>query len=407
MVEHKTVFISYRRTNIYIARAVYQDLRANGFDVFLDYQSIDSGDFTRVILNQIAARAHFVLLLTPSALERCVNSDDMLRMEIEHAVDLKRNFVPLIFEGFDFKFVEPYLASEKLKRLSKYNGLRVHDDYFEEAMTRLRTRFLNLPLEGVLHPIPQADQIVIQESIAKAEAAPEPKPEQIRAEECFERGFTKSQQGDYKAAIQDYTETIRLNRQFTEAYYWRGDACLNLGEDDIAVQNYQKAIDLAPNDRRVNIYQSMIYRIQEQHDKALSEAEKGIALNPEYYEAYAIRGGTYAKMGKLDAALADLTESIRLNPQYAVAYSNRGKIHQKLGNHDAALADYDEAIRLRPRWSITHNNRGWVKYKKGDTQGAIADFESALQIDPNNESAKKNLNKVLREQKGFWRRIFG
>src|SRR5215813_526683 len=106
MTEHKTVFISYRRTNIYIARAVYQDLRANGYDVFLAFQSIDSGDFSQVILNQIAARAHFVLILTPSALERCVNSDDMLRLEIEHAIDLKRNFVPLIFEGFDYKLVD-------------------------------------------------------------------------------------------------------------------------------------------------------------------------------------------------------------------------------------------------------------------------------------------------------------
>src|SRR5690348_17108006 len=126
MTEHKTVFISYRRTNIYIARAVYQDLRANDFDVFLDFQSIDSGDFSQVILHQIAARAHFVLILTPSALERCANAYDMVRLEIEHAIDLKRNIVPLIFEGFDYKLAEPYLASPQLKTLPQYNGLRVY-----------------------------------------------------------------------------------------------------------------------------------------------------------------------------------------------------------------------------------------------------------------------------------------
>ena len=41
----KTVFISYRRTNFYTALAVYQDLTAYGYDVFFDYQSIDSGNF--------------------------------------------------------------------------------------------------------------------------------------------------------------------------------------------------------------------------------------------------------------------------------------------------------------------------------------------------------------------------
>ena len=46
----KTVFISYRRTNFYIALAVYQDLTSHGYDVFFDYQNIDSGDFEKVIL---------------------------------------------------------------------------------------------------------------------------------------------------------------------------------------------------------------------------------------------------------------------------------------------------------------------------------------------------------------------
>ena len=67
MQVQKTVFISYRRTNIYMARAVYANLRANGYDAFLDYQSLESGDFSQSLLNQIAARAHFVVILTPSA----------------------------------------------------------------------------------------------------------------------------------------------------------------------------------------------------------------------------------------------------------------------------------------------------------------------------------------------------
>lgn len=66
----KTVFISYRRTNFYTALAVYQDLTAHGYDVFFDYQSIDSGNFEQIIFENIRHRAHFVVILSPSALER-------------------------------------------------------------------------------------------------------------------------------------------------------------------------------------------------------------------------------------------------------------------------------------------------------------------------------------------------
>ena len=41
----KTVFISYRRTNYWTALAVYQYLTHNGFDVFLDYTGLASGDW--------------------------------------------------------------------------------------------------------------------------------------------------------------------------------------------------------------------------------------------------------------------------------------------------------------------------------------------------------------------------
>src|SRR5947199_10514598 len=98
----KTVFISYRRTNVPWALAIFQNLTHHGYDVFFDFNGIASGDFEQVIIENIKARAHFLVLLTPSALERCGDSGDWLRREIETAFETRRNIVPLMLEGFDF-----------------------------------------------------------------------------------------------------------------------------------------------------------------------------------------------------------------------------------------------------------------------------------------------------------------
>jgi len=64
----KTVFISYRRsTGAVWALAISQNLTQSGYDVFFDYQGIASGDFEQIILENIKARAHFLVLMTPSA----------------------------------------------------------------------------------------------------------------------------------------------------------------------------------------------------------------------------------------------------------------------------------------------------------------------------------------------------
>lgn len=168
----KTVFISYRRTDVYTALAVYQDLKNQGYDIFFDYRSISSGAFEQIIISNIKARAHFLLILTPTALDRCNEPGDWLRREIETAIDEKRNIIPLLFKGFQFGI--PSLSEKltgKLQGLSGYNGLNVHEDYFDEAMYRLRTQYLNSPLNTVLHPVSTLVQNAVKEEQVAADEA--------------------------------------------------------------------------------------------------------------------------------------------------------------------------------------------------------------------------------------------
>src|SRR5271169_6777834 len=85
----KTVFLSYRRTNIPWALAIFHSLTHHGNDIFFDYNGVASGDFEKVILGNITSRAHFLVLLTPSALERCGDPGDWLRREIETALETR------------------------------------------------------------------------------------------------------------------------------------------------------------------------------------------------------------------------------------------------------------------------------------------------------------------------------
>ncbi|HLO16956.1 MAG TPA: SUMF1/EgtB/PvdO family nonheme iron enzyme [Anaerolineales bacterium] len=168
----KTVFISYRRTDVYTALAVYENLKNQSYDVFFDYRSISSGDFEQIIISNIRARAHFLLILTPTALDRCSEPGDWLRREIEIAIDEKRNIVPLFFK--EFRFGDPSVTEKltgKLKNLSRYNGLNIHEDYFDEAMHRLRTQYLSIPLDTVLHPVSTEVQKVVREEQVAADKA--------------------------------------------------------------------------------------------------------------------------------------------------------------------------------------------------------------------------------------------
>jgi formylglycine-generating enzyme required for sulfatase activity len=169
----KTVFISYRHTDVYIALAVYKFLTSQGYDVFFDYTNIPGGDFEQVILANIKNRAHFILILTPTALDRCSKPEDWLRREIETAIEEKRNIVPLFFK--DFSYETPSVSKKltgTLENFDQYNGMNVHEDYFDAAMERLVKQFLSVQLETILHPVSDQARKKVEKEQDAANNAP-------------------------------------------------------------------------------------------------------------------------------------------------------------------------------------------------------------------------------------------
>ncbi|CAI4031355.1 TIR domain-containing protein [Nitrospira tepida] len=179
---HKTVFISYRRRQSWqTARLIYSHLRAHDYDVFMDVESIDSGQFDTIIRNQIAARAHFLVVLGPGSMEGFDNPQDWLRQEIEHAISLERNIIPILEEGFKFEKITP--PPGRLQELPRYNALTVPHEYFDAAMQKLRERYLRKPVQGPIQATPEREIPAVEQrlektrqEIARESAREDPKP---------------------------------------------------------------------------------------------------------------------------------------------------------------------------------------------------------------------------------------
>jgi tetratricopeptide (TPR) repeat protein len=376
----KTVFISYRRTNIPWALAIFQNLHQHGYDVFFDYNGIASGDFESVILGNITARAHFLVLLTPSALENCDKPADWLRCEIETALDSRRNIVPLMLEGFDFG--SPKIASQltgKLTALKRYNGLSIPPEYFLEAMGRLRERFLNVPLTAVLHPASPSAQVAATEQKAAADAAPQVQEKELTAQQWYERGFDAT---DLDEQLRFYTQAIRLKPDFAEAVCGRGILRIKMGDREGALKDFNEAIRLKPDFAGAFTCRGSWYGENCKYESAFKDYYEAIRFKPDFAEAFYGRGIVRSKMGDIKGALKDFNEAIRLKSDYVEAYTWRGNWFRENGDYEGAFKDYNEAIRIKPNDAGVFNNRGDAFLAKGDLEGALQDCNEAIRLKP-------------------------
>lgn len=374
----KTVFLSYRRTNIPWALAIFQNLTQNGFDVFFDYNGISSGDFERVILGNIVSRAHFLVLLTPSALERCDDPEDWLRREIETALSTQRNIVPLMLESFDF--AAPGLAGQltgALANLKNYNGLRIPPDYFDAAMERLRTRFLNVPLTAVLHPISDSAQQAAREQKVAAIAAPTVQQTELTAQQWFERGLAAT---DPTEKIRCYSEAIQLSPDYADAFRNRGVARHSIEDLGGALADYSRAIELNPNDFHSYHNRGIIRARRGARLAAKEDYDKALRLKMDLARPILQKGIHLRRSGQLDTATRQFNEAIRMNPDFAEAYFERGKVRREQGDEERALRDFNEAIRLKSDFADALYCRAGILEKKELFRAAIADYQKYLDL---------------------------
>jgi tetratricopeptide (TPR) repeat protein len=161
----------------------------------------------------------------------------------------------------------------------------------------------------------------------------------------FEAGCKKMQQNDYRGAIKNFNMILQED-VFFEAYYHRAVAYLKLEQYNVAMQDYDRAIELNPNSSESFLGLGIIYTKLNHPQEAIHFFSRCLTLNTEDSIAYTNRGYNKLKLDDYLSALDDFDKALDINPLNALAYSNRGVALFKLGNLQDARDNWEVASEL-------------------------------------------------------------
>ncbi len=214
------------------------------------------------------------------------------------------------------------------------------------------------------------------------------------------RGYAKSRLGQHAAAIQDYNKAIQLKPNDSFIYSSRGDAKNNLGQYFNAIQDYDKAIQLDPNTAYTYVSRARVKEQLNQHAAAIQDYNKAIQLDPDNIFTYYSRGLARESLEQYFAAIQDYDKVIQLFPQGGWAYHRRGIVKTTLGQYAAAVQDYNKAIQLDTDDAIQYYNRGFAQSNLGQHFAAIQDYDKAIQLKPDHAAAyfSRGIEKAKLEQ---------
>jgi tetratricopeptide (TPR) repeat protein len=196
--------------------------------------------------------------------------------------------------------------------------------------------------------------------------------------------------GEYDVALQDYNRALELNPGDASGFHNRAVTHFHLGDHQAAIADYTQAIHIEPDLTIAYFNRAISHSSLGDHQAAVADYTEAIRIKPDYAEAYFNRAAAYKDLGDQSAAIADYTQAVRIKPDYADAYFNRAIAHSNLGDDEAAIADYTEAIRIKPDYAEAYIGRAAAHINRGEYKVAVADYTEAIRIKPDDADAYHN-----------------
>lgn len=130
-------------------------------------------------------------------------------------------------------------------------------------------------------------------------------------------------------------------------------------------------------------------------EKAKALLTEAITLDPNNLQSYFQLGSVYAKLEDFPKAIESYNKAAELNPQIPDVFFNLGYIYAKRKDYAKSEEMYGRVVQLAPPYlDEALFNLGVVQERQGKKKQSLENLERAIKVNPNNESAKKFLNKL-------------
>jgi len=123
--------------------------------------------------------------------------------------------------------------------------------------------------------------------------------------------------GKYEEAISEYSEAIRFLPDEYVLYHSRALCCLQVKNDEAALQDFHHAIERKRDDIDAYINITTIYANRGMYDDAINSMNKAIVVKPDDAELFYYRGKVYEKRGMNNEAVQDIRQACEMGYQKA------------------------------------------------------------------------------------------
>jgi tetratricopeptide (TPR) repeat protein len=170
-----------------------------------------------------------------------------------------------------------------------------------------------------------------------------------------------------------------------------GDRLYERGKLQEAVEEFQRALTLDPNNVNVSNSLGVCYAQMGKLEEAVTEFLRVTLLKPSDFMGQYNLGCALLSLGREDEAEQAFTRSSEIDPERATPYFQLAKLCRKHDRLEEALNYLGKTVGLKPHWAKAWRLFGECFLEQGNDGEAMNGFKNALKINGNDAAALSGL----------------
>lgn len=117
---------------------------------------------------------------------------------------------------------------------------------------------------------------------------------------------------DWVSAKTEYQRAIELNPNYATAHHWYGELLMQIGRVDESLTLYERALELDPLSLAINADLGIAYFYARQDNRAIEQLQKTIEMDANFFRTYFYLARIYEYQGQYKKALANNQKALTL-----------------------------------------------------------------------------------------------
>ena len=191
-------------------------------------------------------------------------------------------------------------------------------------------------------------------------------------------------------SLQAAKRALEGDSKLEPAYVTLGRLHNSTGQFELAIEEFERAMNLAPRDADAIQGMAQTYQRLGRNQEAEAMFRRATVLRPDSWEGYFRLGNFFYNRSRFPEAESQYRRVLELAPDNASAYTNLGTVLTNENRYEEARAVLEKAVTLNPTYSA-YNNLASVYYLEGHYADSAAIYEKALRLNDSDYMVWGNL----------------